>query len=104
MRSSFRIPRCEFLGSGFRGRPAEHVDVDPEVQPVRGDAPARVLNLRTRTSQKCAAVRSGLVFNAHRRLYHPTLGLRVIKKKQFKGFKEKSTTLHRTAAERFGTQ
>ena len=37
-----RIPGCEVWGSGVRDKPAEYVDVDPEVQPVRGDAPARV--------------------------------------------------------------
>jgi len=33
-------------------------------------------------SQKCEAVPKGLVFKAHRLLYHSTLGLRVIKKKR----------------------
>ena len=35
-----RIPGCEFRGSGVRDKPAEYVDVDPKVQPVRCDAPA----------------------------------------------------------------
>ena len=43
----------------------------------------RVLNLRTTTSQKCVKrFRRGLVFKAHRLLYHSTLGLRVIKEKK----------------------
>ena len=36
----FRIPGCEFRGSEVRDKPAEYVDVDPKVQPVRCDAPA----------------------------------------------------------------
>ena len=35
--------------------------------------------LRTTTSQKCAAFRSGLVFKAQEFVYHSTLGVRVIK-------------------------
>jgi len=41
----------------------------------------RVQSLQEATTlQKCAAVPGGLVCKAHRLLYHPTLGLRVIKK------------------------
>jgi len=41
-----------------------------------------VLNFRTTALHKCAAVPRGLVFKAHRRLYHSTPGFRVIKKKK----------------------
>ena len=40
---------------------------------------ARATRLRQRSVQR---FRGGLVFKAHRRLYHSTLGLRVIKKKR----------------------
>ena len=41
-----------------------------------------VLNLRTTTSQNVQRFRGGLVFKAHRLVYHSTLGLIVIKKKK----------------------
>ena len=43
-----------------------------------------VLNLRTTTSQKYEAVPSGLVFKAHRLVYHSTLGSRVLMQKKKK--------------------
>ena len=44
---------------------------------------ARRINLRTTTSPKYEAVpRRALVYKAHRRVYHSTLGLSVIKKKK----------------------
>ena len=39
-------------------------------------------NLRTTTYRNVQWFRGGLVFKAHRLVYHPPLGLRVIKKKR----------------------
>ena len=45
-------------------------------------ASCSVLNLRTTTDRNVKRFRGGLVFKAHRLLYHSTLGLEVIKKKK----------------------
>ena len=42
----------------------------------------RVLNFRKLLHRNVQRFRGGLVFKAHRRLYHSTLGLRVIKNKE----------------------
>ena len=41
-----------------------------------------VRNLRTNTSRNVKRFQGGIVFQAHRLVYHSTLGLRVIKKKK----------------------
>jgi len=43
---------------------------------------AKVLNLRTTLRRYVKPFRGGLVFKAHILVYHPTLGSRVIKKKE----------------------
>jgi len=55
---------------------------------------ATVLTLRTTTSQKCERFRGGLVFKAHIRSYHSTLGLRVIKKKKKKVHSRNPPVVH----------
>ena len=56
------------------------------MMPARGTCLSASLGrmLFTSSSSVCTLFRGGLVFKAHRLLYHSTLGLRVIKKKKKK--------------------
>ena len=53
----------------------------PQVRPPRPARPT-VINSRTPHDMNLQRFQGGLVFKAHRRLYHSTLGLRVIKKRR----------------------
>ena len=60
----------------------------------------RVLNLRTSTCRNVNRFRGGLVFKAHRLVYHSTLDLRVIMKKKKKKKKISCEFIHANVFER----
>ena len=84
--------RCRAQGAGYRVQGSgsrvyedktQHVNLRKAGQergPCSRDAGARVLGVQQLANH--LRFRGGLVFKAHRLLYHSTLGLRVIKKKK----------------------
>ena len=71
------VVRGSCLGRNFLASSAGQITEELKAEPI-----GIIFNFRTTTSQNVERFPGGLVFEAHRLLYHSTLGLRVIKQKK----------------------